>query len=699
MNKQEKSDIAQTARAHTSHGKRLGEILIDLGYITQPQLDEALEYQKEKGGRLGWILACLGYVNRLELYGGLADHFGLPFETNTAYMKRNIDTELIAKVTHEELMRYQAIPFTRKDNVLSILTAEPKEEATLLFFQDRFGVDTIKEIVITDLDLTRLSEQLYRGCIQDESVHGLFYRNPDESAYKVLSRLQRLGLLLALCISLFWIYNSATSFFLIFFVFIQVYFAVAILFRLIVSIWGFGSKWKQQVTEEELKDLDPKTLPVYTILLPVYKETEIIETLITAINKLDYPEDKLDVMLLVEEGDEETLAAAKRARPPASWRFITIPDCLPKTKPKAMNYGLHFARGKYLTIYDAEDIPDPDQLKKAVISFRKQSDDYVCFQAALNYYNRYENFLTRMFTLEYSYWFDCFIPGLYKLGMPLPLGGTSNHFDVRKLKQLGGWDPFNVTEDADLGMRASAKGYKVGVIDSTTYEEANSKLSNWIRQRSRWVKGYMQTFLVHNRHPIQALRNMGMKQWFGYNLLIGGTVVSFLVSPLLWVLFFYWLLLRGDVFDAYFYLPFLMEFATFNLIFGNIAVIVLSLLSALPRKYYQLLLWALLSPIYWLLQSVGAYKALWQLITKPSYWEKTEHGISHLLFSIDVGFEDDLNKGFISEKLKDIFKTEGVTLSGNAKLTKERGDKWGITDREKKYSVKKEEGMLINIYK
>jgi hypothetical protein len=216
MNKQGKSDIAQAERAHTSHGRRLGEILIDLGYITQPQLDEALEYQKEKGGRLGWILACLGYVNRLELYGGLAEHFGLPFETNTAYMKRNIDTELIAKVTHEELMRYQAIPFTRKDNVLSILTAEPKEEATLLFFQDRFGVDTIKEIVITDLDLTRVSEELYRGSIQDKSVHGLFYRNPDESAYKVLSQLQRLGFLLALCVSLLWIYYSATSFFLFF---------------------------------------------------------------------------------------------------------------------------------------------------------------------------------------------------------------------------------------------------------------------------------------------------------------------------------------------------------------------------------------------------------------------------------------------------------------------------------------------------
>ncbi|RJS81375.1 hypothetical protein CW713_06445, partial [Methanophagales archaeon] len=295
MNSPGKSDMAQAEHIHSSNRGKLGEILIDLGYITQPQLDEALEYQQEKGGRLGWILACLGYVNRLELYGGLAERYDLPFETNTAYMKQNLDTKLIAEVTHEEIMRYQAIPFSRNDNALSILTAEPKTEATLLFFQDRFGVDTLKEIVITDLDLTRMSEELYRGSIRDKSVHGLFYRNPDESAYKVLSRPQWMGLLLSLCISLLWLYYRATSFIISLFVFIQVYFAVAIFFRLIVSIWGFGSKLEEPVTEEELNDLDPKTLPVYTILLPVYKETELIGTLIKAINKLDYPEDKLDV--------------------------------------------------------------------------------------------------------------------------------------------------------------------------------------------------------------------------------------------------------------------------------------------------------------------------------------------------------------------------------------------------------------------
>lgn len=622
------TDMTQAEHGHNTDRSRIGEVLIELGYIDQAQLDEVLEYQRDKGGRIGWILACLGYVNRLELYAGLAKHFGLPFETNTAYMKHNIDTKLIAKVTHEEIMQYQAMPYRINKGVLSILTAEPKDRETALFFQRRFEEDTITEIVITDLDLTRVSEELYRGRIQDTSINGLFYRNPDESAQRVLTRPQIVFFILSFCVSSFWIYYSSTSFFISLLLLIQIFYAVTVTFRVIVSICGLGSKLIKPITTKELNAIDQKDLPVYTILLPVYKEAEVMGTLIKSLKKFDYPEDKLDIILLLEEGDEETFEAAKRERPPANWRFISMPDSLPKTKPKALNYGLHFARGDYLTIYDAEDIPDPDQLKKAVISFRKHPKDFICFQAALNYFNRNENFLTRMFTLEYSFWFDCLIPGLYKLGLPIPLGGTSNHFDVQKLKKIGGWDPFNVTEDADLGMRASMEGYKVGVIYSTTYEEANSQLGNWLRQRSRWVKGYMQTFLVHNRHPLKALRIIGLKQWFGYNLLIGGTPVNFLVNPIMWALFSYWLLAAEGVLGASFSFPLLLYISAFNLVCGNIAVILLSLVGALPRKYYQLLPWAMLSPIYWLLQSLGAYKALWQLITKPFYWEKTIHGIS-----------------------------------------------------------------------
>ncbi|RCV65792.1 hypothetical protein C5S53_01985 [Methanophagales archaeon] len=284
-------------------------------------------------------------------------------------MKHNIDTKLIAKVTHEEIMRYLAMPYRIKDGVLSILTAEPKDRGTSLFFRRRFEVDTINEIVITNLDLTRVSEELYRYRILDTSIHGLFYRNPDESAQRVLTRPQIVLFILFFCVSAFWIYYSSTSFFILLLLLIQIFYVVTVTFRVIVSIYGLGRKLITPITTKELNAIDQKDLPVYTILLPVYKDAGVMGTLIKALKKFDYPKDKLDIILLLEEGDEETIEAAKRERPPANWRFISMPDSLLKTKPKALNYGLHFARGDYHNIYDAEDISDPDQLKKAVISF------------------------------------------------------------------------------------------------------------------------------------------------------------------------------------------------------------------------------------------------------------------------------------------------------------------------------------------
>jgi cellulose synthase/poly-beta-1,6-N-acetylglucosamine synthase-like glycosyltransferase len=368
---------------------------------------------------------------------------------------------------------------------------------------------------------------------------------------------------------------------------------------------------------------------VYTVLVPVYKEPEVVGHLIQGLKNIDYPQHKLDVMLLLEEDDTITLEAAKAARPPVNWRFIVVPNRQPRTKPKACNFGLSFARGEYLVIYDAEDIPEPTQLKMAICAFRKSDPNYVCFQAALNYFNGDENFLTRMFTLEYSYWFDYLIPGLDRLRLPIPLGGTSNHFDVAKLRKLGGWDPFNTTEDADLGIRASAERYRVGFINSTTYEEANAEWKNWIRQRSRWVKGYMQTFLVYWRHPVQLIRDIGFKNFLAFNLFIGGTPLTFLSAPPLWALFVVWLMTRTRVIEPIFP-DWVLYLALANLLIGNFLGIYLNMIAVYLRKNYALMPYALLNPLYWILHSIAAYKALGQLFTKPFFWEKTNHGISRV---------------------------------------------------------------------
>ena len=212
---------------------------------------------------------------------------------------------------------------------------------------------------------------------------------------------------------------------------------------------------------------------------------------------------------------------------------MVVPDSQPKTKPKACNYGLQLATGAFCVIFDAEDRPDPDQLKKAVIAFSQVANNVVCVQAKLNHFNQDQNMLTAWFANEYSMHFELILPAMGAAESPIPLGGTSNHFITSKLRELGAWDPFNVTEDADLGIRLHREGYRTAMIDSTTLEEANSQVPNWIRQRSRWNKGYIQTWLVHMRHPFALLSQTGFRGFMSFNLTMGSAFVL-LLNPIFW---------------------------------------------------------------------------------------------------------------------------------------------------------------------
>jgi len=414
---------------------------------------------------------------------------------------------------------------------------------------------------------------------------------------------------------------------LVLFFLINVFYVFSLGFKLLASILGARTEILEQVSDEEAAALDPKTLPVYTILLPMYKEPEVVKHLIAGIMEMDYPLEKLDVKILLEEEDTVTYDAVRALRPPANFEIVRVPYSVPKTKPKACNYGLLFARGEYLTIYDAEDVPEKDQLRKVVAAFRKGPENMICVQAALNYFNSDQNLLTRMFTLEYSYWFDYMLPGIEALGMPIPLGGTSNHFRTEMLRLLGGWDPFNVTEDADLGIRASAHRMWVSTINSTTFEEANSHTGNWIRQRSRWIKGYMQTYLVHMRNPLRLFRTIGLMPFLGVQLLIGGTFMTFLINPILWLLFIFWIAFRPLWMESVFPL-WILTLSTLNLIVGNAMGIYLNMLAVFRRRLFHLTFYSLMNPFYWILHSIAAYKALWQLFTKPFFWEKTVHGLA-----------------------------------------------------------------------
>ncbi len=394
-----------------------------------------------------------------------------------------------------------------------------------------------------------------------------------------------------------------------------------------ISVGGGRSATIDESIAIEARALREEDLPVFTVLVPMFREAAMLPTLAQGLRNLDYPLGKLDIKIVLEAGDTETIEAARELGLEGVFEIIIVPRSQPQTKPKACNFALRFARGEYLVIYDAEDRPEPDQLRKVVATFRRAPANTACLQCRLNYFNAEENWLTRMFTLDYALWFDEVLPGLERLGMPIPLGGTSNHFRTDVLRELHAWDPFNVTEDADLGIRIGQKGYRVGVVDSTTFEEASCRAGQWLRQRSRWMKGYMQTLLVHTRRPLQFVRSAGALGLLGFVFFIGGTVLAGLLNPLFWLFYLIWLAAGAANLDVIFPNS-LLYLCLFNLLAGNGAFTYLLMLAPIRRGWLELIPYSFTLFAYWVMISAAAYRALWQLLRDPFHWEKTEHGLS-----------------------------------------------------------------------
>jgi len=456
-----------------------------------------------------------------------------------------------------------------------------------------------------------------------------------KSALITFERWQKLFLLsLATVIILGLIYNPKTTLIAVIAVLSFIYF-LDVLFNLYLILKGLYYPPEIKITDKEIKSLDEKKLPVYSILCPLYKEATVLPQFVKAIDKLDWPKEKLDVLLLLEKDDEITIQTAKELKLPKYFRIVIVPPSNPKTKPKACNYGLAKAKGKYVVIYDAEDKPDPLQLKKAYLGFAKVGKKTVCLQAKLNYYNTHQNLLTKLFTAEYSLWFDVILPGLQSIKTNIPLGGTSNHFPLKILKKLKGWDPFNVTEDCDLGVRLFKDGYKTAIFDSVTLEEANSNLKNWLRQRSRWFKGYLQTYLVHMRNPIRFLRKHGWHSLL-FQLTIGLKIIFTLINPILWlatISYFCFYAVVGPTIESL-YPTLVFYLAAFSLVAGNFMYLYNYMIGCAKREQWSVIKYVFLIPIYWFFMGLGALIAIKQLIFKPHYWEKTHHGL-HFTYKTD----------------------------------------------------------------
>lgn len=405
-----------------------------------------------------------------------------------------------------------------------------------------------------------------------------------------------------------------------------------LLYNFFLIVKSFSHSSEIHIKNKDIKSLDEKKLPIYTIFCPLYREWRVLPQFVTAMSRLDYPKDKLQVILLLEEDDEETIRHAREYKLPSYFEIAVVPDSIPKTKPKALNYGLNRTKGEFVTIYDAEDIPDPDQLKKAFIVFSQNSRKLACLQAKLNFYNPHQNVLTRVFTAEYALWFDLVLTGLQSTSAPIPLGGTSNHFRTEDLKLLKGWDAFNVTEDCDLGMRLVKKGYRTGILDSYTYEEANSNMWNWVRQRSRWIKGYIQTYLVHMRRPKEFMTDLRNPNLLTFQLIIGGKVMSMFINPFMWLTTISYFTMRvvvGPFIESVFP-PVVFYMAIFSLVFGNFLYMYYYMIGCAKREYEDIIKYVFLVPIYWLGMSMAAWIAVVEIIRRPHHWAKTHHGL-HLI--------------------------------------------------------------------
>lgn len=375
----------------------------------------------------------------------------------------------------------------------------------------------------------------------------------------------------------------------------------------------------------DLVSVPADRLPVYTILVPLFAEAPAIPALIRALSSLDYPAERLDVKFIVEEDDAQTRAVVSGLLPGAHAEIIVVPPGKPRTKPKALLYGLAAARGAFVVVYDAEDQPEPQQLRRALARFEALGPDTACLQARLNLFNARENWLCRLFAIDYCLWFDYLLPGLERFSLPIPLGGTSNHFRREALEACGGWDPFNVTEDADLGIRLAREGFRVGTLDSTTFEEAPVSLAAWLAQRARWIKGYMQTALVHSRARTQTRREIGLPGLLVIDLFLLGTAIAGLANPVLWGLFIGWLVSGTGVLGG-FTGPALLALSLLGLVGGNAMIVFLSLIAPLRRGWLDLIPFALSAPFYWLLISLAAWRGLAGLLVRPFHWSKTPHG-------------------------------------------------------------------------
>lgn len=580
--------------------------------------EEDQSFSRRERDRVGTDVAsniiCYGITGAYDCAAMIAARFAVPYV-------RKPELETIAGVCSPadvpQIVRQGAVPVS--------WTLGETTHAAILPAARRQGSpeNWARELAITALTTRQEVGDAFRNAylheLADDAANKLARVAPEHSASRRLSRGQTIAIfVLALIIAVFALLDPHTTS-------ITAMGVISLYFLSVVTLRAFALS--PPIRKREPPAVPDHDLPFYSVLVPLYREANMVPQLLDGLCALDYPAALLDIKIILEANDRDSIEAVRAFDLPGCFEVIIVPPGAPQTKPRALNYALPFVVGELLTIYDAEDIPEPDQLRKAAAAFAAGADNLACLQASLTYYNPTQNWLTRQFALEYASLFDVLLPALSSAHLPLPLGGTSNHFRTEYLREAGGWDAYNVTEDADLGIRLDRLGYRIHTLNSTTYEEAVPTLGNWLRQRSRWLKGWMQTWLVHMRNPVKTWWDMGTAGFLVFQVLMGGMVVSALVHPIFLVLIAYGMIsgsIWPDPDDSASSVMFGLQAVV--LILGYAVTMETARRAAALRGFSRFGRYICTMPFYWLLMSVAGWYAVWQLCTAPFYWEKTSHG-------------------------------------------------------------------------
>lgn len=604
-----------SARKIALRRRPLGQILVDMRAVASGNLLKALALKDREDAALGDILLAHGWVSEADLMAGLSAQWGAKA---IDLMKEPPDARLLDQIDAEFCLAHSVMPWHRIGGATVLATSRPDDFArmraalpvgfgpvimALALERDIHGaLIAARQTTLIRRAETRVSEA--ESCRTQDTG---FSRRLGIAALAATVAMAGIAPGLALGLALFWAVLTLLAF-------------------TGLKLACFVAEARAQARMQAPRPVSlPGRLPVVSVMVPLFREDDIAPRLIRRIGRIDYPKELLDILLVVEEDDSETLAALGRHDLPRWMRIVTVPGGPIRTKPRALNYALNFCRGSIIGIWDAEDAPDPQQIHKIVRRFAGAEADVACLQGILDFYNARHNWLTRCFAVEYASWFRTFLPGLARLGFVVPLGGTTLFFRRAVLEELGGWDAHNVTEDADLGVRLARHSYRTELVDTVTEEEPNAGARSWVRQRSRWQKGFAITWATHMRDPLRLWQQLGPKRFWGIQILFVGSLSQALLAPVLWS---FWPVAFGMTHPLSALLPTSAITALCLLFIGaEIITMVVGIWATRGGPHRHLQKWVPTMHFYFPLATLSSYKALYEWITRPFFWDKTAHGV------------------------------------------------------------------------